>query len=89
MAAHSSILAWEIPWTEEPGGLQSMRAQSQTRLSTFDSGRDASCLVRAWSALTAIGGLCQDLVSRCGVRSPKISLTLFGSTSNAALERDH
>ena len=22
MAAHSSILAWEIPWTEEPGGLQ-------------------------------------------------------------------
>ena len=27
MAAHSSILAWEIPWTEEPGGLQSMRLQ--------------------------------------------------------------
>ena len=25
MAAHSSILAWEIPRTEEPGGLQSMR----------------------------------------------------------------
>ena len=24
MAAHSSILAWEIPWTEEPGGLQFM-----------------------------------------------------------------
>ena len=24
MAAHSSILAWEIPWTEEPGWLQSM-----------------------------------------------------------------
>ena len=24
MANHSSILAWEIPWTEEPGGLQSM-----------------------------------------------------------------
>ena len=24
MAAHSSILAWEIPWTEEPGGLQAM-----------------------------------------------------------------
>ena len=23
MATHSSILAWEIPWTEEPGGLQS------------------------------------------------------------------
>ena len=27
MAIHSSILAWEIPWTEEPGGLQSMGLQ--------------------------------------------------------------
>ena len=27
MAAYSSILAWEIPWTEEPGGLQSMGSQ--------------------------------------------------------------
>ena len=26
-ATHSSILAWEIPWTEEPGGLQSMGLQ--------------------------------------------------------------
>ena len=25
--SHSSILAWEIPWTEEPGGLQSMGSQ--------------------------------------------------------------
>ena len=25
MATHSSILAWRIPWTEEPGGLQSTR----------------------------------------------------------------
>ena len=34
MAAHSSILAWQIPWTEEPGGLPSMGSQkSQTRLS--------------------------------------------------------
>ena len=27
MATHSSILAWEIPWTEDPGGLQSVRLQ--------------------------------------------------------------
>ena len=27
MKTHSSILAWEIPWTEEPGGLQSMGSQ--------------------------------------------------------------
>ena len=32
-ATHSSFLAWEIPWTEEPGGLQSMQSQkSQTWL---------------------------------------------------------
>ena len=34
MATHSSILAWEMPWTEEPGRLQSMRPQSWTWLST-------------------------------------------------------
>ena len=33
MVTHSSILAWEIPWTEEPGGQQSIRSQSQTQLS--------------------------------------------------------
>ena len=33
IATHFSILAWKIPWTEEPGGLQSMELQSQTRLS--------------------------------------------------------
>ena len=27
MAAHSSILVWRIPWTEEPGGLQTMGSQ--------------------------------------------------------------
>ena len=34
MATHASILAWEIPWTEKPGGLQSMGSQkSWTQLS--------------------------------------------------------
>ena len=32
MATHYSILAWRIPWTEEPSGLQSMGLQSQTQL---------------------------------------------------------
>ena len=36
MAPHSSTLAWRIPWTEEPGGLQSMGSlRSRTRLSDF------------------------------------------------------
>ena len=32
MATHSSVLAWEIPWTDEPGGGQSTGSQSQTQL---------------------------------------------------------
>ena len=32
MATHSSILAWKISWTEEPGGLQSMASQSRAQL---------------------------------------------------------
>ena len=35
MAPHSSTLAWKIPWTEEPGGLQSVGSLSQTRPSDF------------------------------------------------------
>ena len=35
MAPHSSTLAWRIPWTEEPGGLQSLGSLSRTRLSDF------------------------------------------------------
>ena len=35
MATHSCILAWRIPWTEEPGGLQSTGSQRGTRLSGF------------------------------------------------------
>ena len=33
METHSSILAWRIPWTEEPGRLQSIGSQEWTRLS--------------------------------------------------------
>ena len=37
ITTHSSILAWKIPWTEEPGRLQSMGLRSRTRLSDFRS----------------------------------------------------
>ena len=35
MAPHSSTLAWKIPWTEEPGGLQSMGSLTVKQLSNF------------------------------------------------------
>ena len=47
MATQFSILGWRIPWTEEPGGLQSIRLQSQTppkQMSTL-SERDSPSLV--------------------------------------------
>ena len=45
MATHSSRLAWSIPWTGEPGGLQSMGSQSRTRLSDETTHRflDGAC----------------------------------------------
>ena len=44
MATHSSVLAWEILWTEEPGGLHSMGLQSWTRLSTCTNSKNSLCL---------------------------------------------
>ena len=41
---HSSPLVWKIPWTEEPGGLQSMGSLSQTWLSNFTSTFLLSCI---------------------------------------------
>ena len=38
MATYSSILAWEIPWTEEPGGLQSMGWQRVVHNSAAENG---------------------------------------------------
>ena len=44
MANHSRTLAWKTPWTEEPGGLQSMRSQSRTRLRDSTSLSVSGCL---------------------------------------------
>ena len=37
MAAHSSVLAWRIPWTEEPDGLWAIGLQSRTQLKRFST----------------------------------------------------
>ena len=44
MAPHSSTLAWKIPWTGEPGGLQSMGLLSWTRLNDFSFIFALSCI---------------------------------------------
>ena len=51
MATHSGILAWRIPWTVEPGGLQSMAWQRATeRLSLFPTSRAALWPAPIWAS---------------------------------------
>ena len=52
MATHSSILAWRIPWTEEPGGLQSEESQSWTRLSDQTAGACAVATADMYGKIT-------------------------------------
>ena len=65
MAPHSNILAYKIPWTEDPGGLQSMGSQSQTWLSMpirtqhLMKGMAKIYSVLCWSI---------QMLSRCGGR---------------------
>ena len=56
MAPHSSPLAWKTPWTEEPGGLQSMGSQSQTRLSGFTLFLTVLCCCSGSSLVVTIQG---------------------------------
>ena len=44
MATHSRVLAWKIPWMEEPGRLQSMESLSRTRLGEFTFTFSLSCI---------------------------------------------
>ena len=45
MATHSSILAWRIPWTEEPGGLQSVGSQKRQKNNNDDEINEDSCFI--------------------------------------------
>ena len=67
MEAHSSILAWRVAWTEEPGGLQFIAVQSLTPLS------DHTCIILNMRRRTLTFRRCVVLVTglkgRCAVRS--------------------
>ena len=58
MASHSSILAWEIPWMEKPGGLQSKGLQSRTWLSDETI---ATCMYAAAKSLQSCPTLCDPI----------------------------
>ena len=58
MATHSSILAWEIPWTEEPGGLQSMGLQRVGRDLVTKQQQFSRDLYKKWPNLSAFWQSC-------------------------------
>ncbi|KAI4536914.1 hypothetical protein MG293_013117 [Ovis ammon polii] len=62
MAAHSSALAWEIPWTEEPGGLQSMGLRSRTQLSAH---AQTPSLMIMMCSQPAVSQLLSNIRSQC------------------------
>ena len=54
VATHSSSLAWRIPWTEDPGGLQSMGSQSQTQLKWLGMHASISLLLLSCSYIVLL-----------------------------------
>ena len=61
MAPYSSSLAWKIPWTAEPGGLQSMGSQSGTRLKRL---RACACAHTHTHTHTLLGSMGTELRDR-------------------------
>ena len=90
MAAHSSILAWRIPWTEEPGRLSSMRSQSWARLSRLRCSRPARLLLRGPHGAPAGPPPSADHACLCP-RSPRRPAEPLSTpdTAASALARPH
>ena len=76
MATHSSILAWEIPWTEEPGGLQSMGLQRVGHNLAIEHARR-----NTWRAATCSMG-CQPLFPPDSVRGFALNQNDLGAGSS-------
>ena len=58
MVTHVSILAWRIPWTEEPGGLQSMGSQESDMTEQLSTAQHrAFNALKMWSSLGRTCGL--------------------------------
>ena len=70
MATHSSILALEIPWTEEPGSLQSMGSQSQTWLSTHTHTLRIHCLGISSLHFSSVTQSCPTFCDPMGCSTP-------------------
>ena len=79
MAAHSSILAWRIPWTEEPGGLHSMGSQRVRH-----NWNDLACIHIDWNLETWIfnSKLEKKITERGYKKIEKMKLNVTTHTEN-------
>ena len=97
MATHSRILAWEIPWTEDPGGLQSMRLQkSQTQI-LYQLSHQGSPRVLEWVAhpfsrgssqpwnWTGVSCIANEFFTNWAIREARYANILFVKNSFWAL----
>ena len=85
MASHSSILAWKIPWTEEPGWLQSIVTESDTteRLTFYTIKR---CLLLGKKAMTSLDSMLRhrDITLPtiiCIVKAMVLPVVMYGCAS--------
>ena len=83
MAAHSSTLAWEIPWTEEPGGLQSMGSQIPLSTLTRSSVASPPAFVTFLGTIRSLDAK----VDKTRNIDPRLSTGLRGEWISRMLER--
>ena len=82
MATHSNILAWEVPWTEEPGGLQSMdNNRFGHDLATKQQSEDYNIVTKKEKR---IGWLSQSPFMESKVSEPERTLGVLDSNHTAA-----
>ena len=77
MAAHSSILVWRIPWTEEPGELQPMGSQSRTPLSRSLSASTCELLLLEHSPCSTVMASLRFLVHPWTVMSSRSEMQFY------------
>ena len=70
MATHSRILAWRIPWTEEPGGVQSMGSSPRAR---DDLASKPPSFVRLHTHLRDIAGSAAEYCSKVNVIKKQVT----------------
>ena len=92
MATHSSILAWEIPWPEEPGGLQSVGLQRVRHglLTKHTKRWDVCCIDTGQGRMgDGDGEMGRDLVMKNTPAGPWVNLTCILESPMGTREHEH